>query len=278
MDNLLQVRDLNISYRSSGSKPHLAVCGASFDVQPGEVLGLIGESGCGKTSVVLSILGLLPPNLVEVSGSISFRGTNLLTTSEAALQRIRGAEISFVSQEPEIALCPVMRVGRQIAEILRAHKSWSASQCRAESERMLAHVGFPDPAGIAKRYPHQLSGGQRQRVLLAQALACDPTLVLLDEPTASLDAHSQQEIVSLLHQVRRQTNVAILLISHAPEVHASLADRLVVMAEGQIIEQGNVRQVFTRPSDSRTRRLLTRNLPSRSDKIASPQTSELQLV
>jgi peptide/nickel transport system ATP-binding protein len=226
----------------------------------------------------LSILGLLPRNLVEVSGSILFRGRNLLTTPEAALQRIRGAEISLAFQEPEIALCPVMRVGQQITEILRAHKDWPASQCRTESEQMLARVGFPDPAGVAKRYPHQLSGGQRQRVLLAQALACGPALVLLDEPTTSLDALSQQELVSLLHQVKHETNAAILLINHAPEVHASLADRLVVMAEGQIIEQGGVRRLFTRPSDSRTRKLLTRNLQSGSDKVPSPQTSELQLI
>ena len=278
MQDLLQVRELKICYRSQGAQPYQAVRGVSFDIRAGEVLGLMGESGCGKTTIALSLLGLLLRDCVSVSGSIVFRGQDLLTLNESVLRRIRGAQISLIYQEPEIALCPVMRVGQQIAEIIRAHKKMSASRRQAEAESLLARVGFPDARMIASRYPHQLSGGQRQRVLLAQALSCAPALIVADEPTASLDARSQGEFLALLRQVKDQTGTAMLLISHTPEVQASLADRLVVMVEGRIREQGDVRHIFRQPCDPRTRKLFERNVALRGNVAANPPANEHQLV
>lgn len=278
METILQVRDLTISYPARGPQRHQAVCGVSFDIQCGQVLGLMGESGCGKTSTALSILGLLPANKAEVSGRILFRGKDLLKLQEREMRPIRGAGISLVYQEPEMALCPVMRVGRQVEEILRAHKPWLRSRCRTESETLLARVGFSDAGQIARRYPHQLSGGQRQRVLLAQALACEPALIILDEPTASLDARSRQEFIALLQEVKEQTHAAMLLISHTPEVQASLADRLAIMADGRIVEQGEVRDIFVFPRDPQTQKLLHARSPDqllrRSGNLQQP---ELQL-
>lgn len=259
MAPLLQVRDLSVSYRQESAERHQAVAAVSVDIHAGEVLGVMGESGCGKTTLALCILGLLPRDRTDISGSILFRGRELMGMKETALRKIRGAEISLVYQEPEIALCPVMRVGQQIAEVLRAHKSWAAGRCRAEARSLLARVGFENPSQIADRYPHQLSGGQRQRILLAQALACEPALIVADEPTASLDARSQSEFLDLLRRLKDETGTAMLLISHVPEVQATLADRLVVMSHGQIIEQGDIRQVCQHPADPRTRKLLERN-------------------
>jgi ABC-type glutathione transport system ATPase component len=278
MQNLLQVRELKICYRSQASEPYQAVRGVSFDIRVGEVLGLMGESGCGKTTIALSLLGLLSRDCANVSGSIVFGGQDLLTLNESALRRIRGAQISLIYQEPEIALCPVMRVGQQVAEIIRAHKKMSASRCQVEAESLLARVGFPDSRMIASRYPHQLSGGQRQRVLLAQALSCAPALIIADEPTASLDSRSQGEFLALLRQVKDQTGTAMLLISHTPEVQASVADRLVVMAEGRIIEHGDVRHIFRQPCDTRTRKLLERNVAPRAHTASNPPATEHQLV
>lgn len=266
MDCLLQVRDLSVCYRSRSTERHQAVAGVSFAIRSGEVVGLMGQSGCGKSTVALSLLGLLPKDRADISGSIVFRGKDLLTMKEPALRKIRGAEISLVYQEPEIALCPVMQVGRQIAEVIRAHREWPASRCRAQAESLLARVGFTDPGKIAGRYPHQLSGGQRQRVLLAQALACEPALIIADEPTTSLDARSQRDFLALLRKLKEETHTAMLLVSHTPEVQASLADRLLVMADGKIIEQGDVRQLCRYPVDPRTRTLLERNSTPRAER------------
>jgi ABC-type glutathione transport system ATPase component len=263
MECLLQVRNLSVCYRRESSDLHQAVSGVSFDIERGEILGLMGESGCGKSTVALSLLGLVQRDFADISGSIIFQGRELLGMKEAQLRKIRGAEISLVYQEPEIALCPVMRVGLQIAEVVRAHRAWASSRGRAEAENLLARVGFADASQIAGRYPHQLSGGQRQRVLLAQALACGPALIVADEPTASLDARSQADFLALLRHLKDETGTAMLLISHAPEIQAQLADRLLVMADGQIIEQGDVRQVCLHPSDPRTRKLLERNASRR---------------
>lgn len=278
MQDLLQVRDLKICYQSQGSQPYQAVRGVSFDIRAGEVLGLMGESGCGKTTIALSLLGLLSRDYADVSGSIAFGGQDLLTLNESALRRIRGAQISLIYQEPEIALCPVMRVGQQIAEIIRAHKKMSASRCQVAAESLLARVGFPDSRMIASRYPHQLSGGQRQRVLLAQALSCAPALIVADEPTAFLDSRSRGDFLTLLLQVIAQTGTSMLLISHTPEVHASLADRLLVMAEGQIVEHGDVRHIFRQACDPRTRKLLARNVAPRAHLASNPPATEHPLV
>ncbi len=259
MEDLLQVRDLTVRYRPGLGQERPAVAGVSFDVAPGEVVGLMGESGCGKTSIAMALLGLLPRGRAEVSGSVRFQGQDLLSMDERGLQKVRGAGISMVYQEPAIALSPVMRVGDQIAEVIHAHRNWSWKCCRAEAGLMIARVGLPPTDRTYSSYPHQLSGGQRQRVLLAEALACEPQFVIADEPTAALDACSQAEFLALLRQLKKQLRVAFLLISHTAEIQASLADRLLVMSEGRIVEQGCFHDLYASPSHPCTKAMLRRN-------------------
>lgn len=256
MQNLLQVMDLRVSYRGADAEVRDAVDGVSFAIAPGEVLGLMGESGCGKTSTALALLGLLSDRHAQVSGSVQFRGEEVLSMDARALRALRGSGISMVFQEPEIALSPVMRADDQVAEVIHAHKGLNWKQCRAEAEAALVRVGLPGTQRIFSAYPHQLSGGQRQRVVLAQALACQPALIIADEPTASLDARSQSEMLALLRELKRELGIAILLISHTPEVQAYLADWLMVMAGGRIVEHGTFAELYRNPSHEITRAML----------------------
>ena len=258
---MLTVKNLNIAYRRADGSQHQAVEAASFDLRAGEVLGLMGESGCGKTSIAWALLGLLSREQAHFSGSIEFRGTELLTMEPSALRAVRGAQISMVFQEPGIALSPVLRVRDQVAEVIHAHKNSNWAKCRADAELMLVRVGLPNTQRILSAYPHQLSGGQRQRVVLAQALACDPALLIADEPTASVDARSQSELLTLLRELQRDLGIAILLISHSAEVQARLADRLLVMDRGRIVEQGRFEELYRNPSHACTRAMLRTNQP-----------------
>jgi len=258
METLLKVTELTIRYHSASVAAHEAVTGVSFDVARGEILGVIGESGCGKTSIALALLGLLSRGDAEVSGSVVFRGEDLLAMNEKALQKTRGASISMVYQEPGIALSPVMKVGTQIAEIVRAHRKYSRQECREKAFAMLARVGLPSTERIFSAYPHQLSGGQLQRIVLAQALVCQPALLIADEPTASLDAQSRADFVALLRELKQRLGISLLLISHTPEIQASLADRMVVMKDGKIIEMGRFDDLYSKPSHPYTRTLLAR--------------------
>jgi len=256
LEILLAVNNLSVVYRTpDGGKQH-AVENASFEIGGGEVLGLMGESGCGKTSIALALLGLLSKEQAQVSGSIHFRGKELLTMDDGDLRTIRGAGISMVFQEPGIALSPVLRVREQVAEVIHAHKKLTWEACRKDAELALIRVGLPNTQRIFSAYPHQLSGGQRQRVALAQALACDPALVIADEPTASVDARSQEELLSLMRGLQRDLGVAILLISHSAEVQARLADRLIVMEQGRIVEQARFAELYRNPSHASTRAML----------------------
>jgi ABC-type glutathione transport system ATPase component len=255
-----------------GGVLHPAVDQISFDINTAEVVGLMGESGCGKTSIALSLLGLLPKYKVCVSGSVLFRGQELLAMDEQALQRIRGAEISMVCQEPGISLSPVLRVGDQVAEVFHAHRDCGWKQCRAEAESMLARVGLRETARIFAAYPHQLSGGQLQRVVLAQALACQPALLVADEPTASLDARSQADFLSLLRELKQQFQMSILLISHTPEIQASLADRILVIKDGQIVEEGSFEQICRSPRHPYTRTMLRRGVIAETNESSERET------
>jgi ABC-type glutathione transport system ATPase component len=271
MGTFLQIRDLRIRYRSAELTELQAVDAVSFDIAPGEVLGVMGESGCGKTSIALAMLGLLSNARTHRSGSILFRGQDLVAMEERSLQRIRGAEISMVYQEPGIALSPFMTVGEQIAEVVHAHRDWSWKQCRSEARSILTRVGLPSTDRIISAYPHQLSGGQLQRVVLAQALVCRPALLIADEPTAALDARSQADFVALLRELNQQLDVSILLISHAPEIQASLADRILVMKDGRIVEQGRFEDLYWKSSHPYTKTLLRRN-----SAVGTDAESELQ--
>lgn len=244
---LLRVRGLTVHYRTDDGAEISAVDEASFDIASGEVVGLLGESGCGKTTVGLSLLGLLPPAGCLVGGSISFRDRELTGLDDGKFQKIRGAEISMIFQEPGIALSPVMRVGDQIAEVIRAHRPWSRRRCREEAKAVLEQVRFSDAARIYAAYPHQLSGGQRQRVVIGQAIACRPALVIADEPTTALDATVQAEILTLLRELKERFQIALLAISHNPAILAGLAERVLVMYAGRIVEAGGLLQVLRHP-------------------------------
>lgn len=258
MESLLQVRNLTIRYHATSLRPHQAVDRVCFDIAPGEVVGLMGASGSGKSSIALALLGLLPGESAEISGSVLLRGQELLALHESALQKIRGATISLAFQEPEISLSPMMRAGDQVAEVIHAHRCWDWTRCRVEAESMLARVGLTQTARIFSAYPHQLSGGQRQRVVLAQALCCNPALLIADEPTASLDARSQADFLALLRRLKDESQISMLLISHTPEIQASLADRLLVMKDGRIVEQGSFDELYRSPSHAYTRVTLQR--------------------
>jgi len=203
----------------------------------------MGESGCGKTTLSLAMLGLLAKEQAAVSGSVMFRGRELLGLDERLLAKVRGAKISLVSQEPGIALSPVMRAGDQIAEVLHAHRKWDWAQCRVEARSWLARVGLMPIDRIYASYPHQLSGGQLQRVVLAQALACEPEIVIADEPTASLDALTQSSFLALLRELKSQLGISVLLISHSAHVQANMADRVLIMKEGRIVEEGRFNEI-----------------------------------
>ncbi len=254
-DPLLAVRDLEVRYRSAPGSPVTAVDGVSFDLAPGEALGLLGESGCGKTSLALAIPGLLPPGGRISGGSLRFRGRRLEELSERRLETVRGAEIGLVFQEPALALHPMRKVWAQVAEVLKAHRAWSKKRCRRRARELLAEVGLGGDE-IGDAYPHQLSGGQRQRVVIAQALACRPALVIADEPTAALDATTEKEVLELLGRLKRRLGTAFLYISHDPQVLSSIADRLLVMYAGRLVEEGPRDRVLGAPLHPYTEALL----------------------
>lgn len=258
MGRLLEVQNLTIEYATRGSDSFRAVEDLSFEVKAGEVVGLMGESGCGKSSTALALLGLLSEKTAMISGSALLRERELLGMQEKELQKVRGSEISLIFQEPEIALSPVMRVGDQIAEVVRAHRRWNWKRCRSEAAELLERLGLKPAARIFNSYPHQLSGGQRQRIVLAQAISCRPRLLVADEPTASLDVESQNEFISLLRNLRNETSLSILLISHSPALQARLADRLLVMRNGRIVERGSFERLFENPAHDYTRTMLRR--------------------
>ena len=254
MEPLLEVRDLSVRFDADEGTVH-AVDRMSLDLEAGQVLGIVGESGCGKSVTALSILGLLPQT-ATVSGSIRFQGTELLGGSRSRLRKIRGREISFVFQEPMTSLNPVFRVGDQIEEVLREHLRLSRRAARARVVELLDLVHIPDPGRRADEYPHQLSGGMRQRVVIAMALACDPKILIADEPTTALDVTIQAGILDLLRELRERLGTAIILITHNLGVVADLADRVVVMYAGRKAEEAPVRELFASPQHPYTIGLL----------------------
>jgi oligopeptide/dipeptide ABC transporter ATP-binding protein len=253
---LLEVRDLAVEYRTRQGPPVQALDEVALDVGGGESVGVLGESGCGKTTLLLAILGLLPASARVVRGSARFRGRDLLTLGERERRAVRGAEVAIVFQDPALALNPVRRVGWQVAEVAAAHHAWSRARCRAAAVDALGEVSLPEPERLYEAYPHELSGGQRQRVLIAQALVCRPALVLADEPTAALDATTAAELRALLGGLQRRLGLALLLVSHDLSSIAALAHRAVVMYAGRVVESGTPAQVFGSPLHPYSRGLL----------------------
>ena len=256
---LLEVRGLTtefVSPRTGVRRVVRAVDGVSFEIAPGEILALAGESGSGKSVTALSILRLVPPPGRIVSGSIRFEGRDLLTVDEPDLLRVRGARIGFVFQEPMTALNPVFTVGDQIAEALEVHGVARGAAARARAVELLDAVRIPEPARRARDFPHQLSGGMRQRVLIAAAMACRPPLVIADEPTTALDATIQADILDLLVAMRREHGLSLLLITHDLGIVGRVADRVAVMYAGRIVETGPAPDVLRSPRHPYTRGLL----------------------
>ncbi|WP_454816136.1 ABC transporter ATP-binding protein [Labrys neptuniae] len=253
---LLQVRDLSVAFRTEG-QPELAVDKVSFSLDKGETLALVGESGSGKSVTALSIVQLLNyPAASHPSGEVLFRGENLLGAPEKTLQRVRGADITMVFQEPMTSLNPLHTIERQVGEILSVHRGLSKRAARARSLELLTQVGIREPEKRLDAYPHQLSGGQRQRVMIAMALANDPDLLIADEPTTALDVTVQAQILALLKEMQLRTGMAMLFITHDLSIVRKLADRVCVMLKGRIVDAGPTGQVFANPTSDYTRRLL----------------------
>jgi peptide/nickel transport system ATP-binding protein len=251
---LLEVRDLSVRFDTDEGTVH-AVDRMSLELAPRQVLGIVGESGCGKSVTALSILGLLPKT-ATVTGSARFEGAELLGASRSRLRKIRGREISFVFQEPMTSLNPVLRIGNQIEEVLREHMDLSRAGARQRAVELLDLVHIPDPHRRVSEYPHQLSGGMRQRVMIAMALACDPKILIADEPTTALDVTIQAGILDLLRELRERLGTAIILITHNLGVVADLADRVVVMYAGRKAEEAPVGELFAHPQHPYTMGLL----------------------
>jgi microcin C transport system ATP-binding protein len=253
---LLEVRDLSIVFRQ-GTRETLAVDRISFDIAQGETVALVGESGSGKSATALSIMKLLPyPTAHHPSGTIRFKGQDLLTMSERQIREVRGNDISIIFQEPMTSLNPLHTIEKQIGEILLLHRGLAGAAARDRTVDLLKQVGIPDPAGRLQAYPHQLSGGQRQRVMIAMALANEPDLLIADEPTTALDVTVQAQILRLLKDLQTRLGMAMLFITHDLGIVRKLADRVCVMKEGKIVEQGPVERVFTAHEHPYTRALL----------------------
>ncbi|MGW3466878.1 ABC transporter ATP-binding protein [Saccharopolyspora sp. NPDC000995] len=253
---LLEVRDLSVVFARKGEPPVTAVDGISFDVDPGRTVGLVGESGCGKSVTSLAIMGLLPSTGAEVSGSINFDGTDLLQLPRRELDQRRGRDLSMVFQDPLTSLNPVVPIGLQVSEVIERHRGLPRKEAMPEAEDLLRRVGIPDPRRRLKEYPHQLSGGMRQRALIAMALACKPRLLIADEPTTALDVTIQAQILQLLTELVVETETALIMITHDLGVVAGLCDEVNVLYAGRVVERAARHELFARPRHPYTAGLL----------------------
>jgi len=258
-NHLLEVRDLRTHFPTRAGLVR-AVDGVSFYLDRGELLGLVGESGCGKSMTALSVMRLIAKPGRIVGGEILFDGKDLLKLSDSEMRQMRGDDIAMIFQDPMTSLNPVFTVGEQIAEALRLHRKLSSKQARQATIEAMREVAIPDPARRIVDYPHQLSGGMRQRIMIAMALACNPKLLIADEPTTALDVTIQAQILELLDDLRKQRDLAVLLITHDLGVVAEVADRVAVMYTGRIVEESPVDELFARPKHPYTEGLL-RSVP-----------------
>ncbi len=259
MAHLLEVQNLQTQFPTRGGLVK-AVNDVSFFIDAGELVGLVGESGCGKSITALSLMRLISPPGKIAGGSIKFKGEELLKASENRMREIRGDDVSMIFQDPMTSLNPVYTVGEQIAEALRLHRKLDKKAAWKQAIEAMREVSIPDPARRADDYPHQLSGGMRQRVMIAMALACDPELLIADEPTTALDVTIQAQILELLNELRQTRKLAVLLITHDLGVVAEVADRVCVMYTGKIVEESPVAELFAKPKHPYTQGLL-RSVP-----------------
>jgi oligopeptide/dipeptide ABC transporter ATP-binding protein len=256
MARILEVRNLSVGYASQTGEMCPAIVSVGFDIGPGEILGVLGESGSGKSTLAASILRLLPANGRVELGTIRFEGRDVLQLDRRELEGIRGRRIAMIDQEPSIVLHPTMRIRDQVGEILRQHEGLPRRFQRERTGQILAELFPTDGERIADSYPHELSGGQRQRVLIAQAIACRPSLIVADEPTASLDATTEREILAVLLSLRQKFGLAIILITHSPLLLAGVSDRVLVLYAGRVVEIGPTASVLASPLHPYTGALL----------------------
>lgn len=243
---VLNVKDLHTSFKTDDGNVNV-VNGVDFQVHPGEVLGIVGESGCGKSVTSLSVMGLVPSSIGNVSGRIEFNGENLIEASEKRMREIRGNHIAMIFQEPMTSLNPVFTIGNQMVEALNIHRRWQKKKANAYAVDMLKKVGLARAELLMNEYPHQLSGGMRQRVMIAMAMICEPTLLIADEPTTALDVTIQAQILDLMKSLNRDTNTAIMMITHDLGVVADMCQRIVVMYAGKIVEEADLNTIFKQP-------------------------------
>ena len=271
---LLSVRDLTVAFTRRGEPDTVAVDGVSFDVAPGEIVGLVGESGCGKSVTSMAITRLLPARGVRVTGSAMMDGVDLLTLPESAMREKRGRDLSMVFQDPLSSLNPVVPIGVQVTEVLTRHRGMRKEAARTEAADLLDRVGIPDPRRRLDSYPHQLSGGMRQRALIAIALACRPKLLIADEPTTALDVTIQAQILELLREMVRDTGAALVMITHDLGVVAGLCETVNVLYGGRIVERAQRHRLFGTPRHPYTNGLLGSiprlDSPAGEDLVAIP--------
>ncbi|MEU7525310.1 ABC transporter ATP-binding protein [Saccharothrix sp. NPDC042600] len=253
---LLEVRDLRVVFQRRGTEPFSAVDGVSFDVDPGQTVGLVGESGCGKSVTSLAIMGLLPARGNKVTGSVRFEGTDLLKLSNREMRDRRGRDLGMVFQDPLSSLNPVIPIGLQVTEVLERHRDMPRKKAMVEAAELLDKVGIPDPTRRLSEYPHQLSGGMRQRALIAIALACRPRLLIADEPTTALDVTIQAQILALLKELVQDTGTALIMITHDLGVVAGLCDEVNVLYGGRVVERAERHELFAEPRHPYTHGLL----------------------
>lgn len=255
MQHLLEVKDLTTVFTGDYGK-NISVDHVSFHVDQGEVVCIVGESGCGKSVTSLSIMGLLGRGGAVIDGSVLFDGKDLLTMKEKELDQIRGDELTMIFQDPLTSLNPVFTVGSQLTESIRIHMHLSKEQARERAIDLLTKVGMPDAEQVIRKYPHTLSGGMRQRVMIAMALSCNPKLLIADEPTTALDVTIQAQIMKLLKELQQENHMSMILITHDIGLVANTADRVLVMYAGQIIEEATAEEIFTHPKHPYTKALL----------------------
>ena len=255
MPHLLEVEGLTTVFDSDYGRT-VSVDHVNFHVDKGEVVCIVGESGCGKSVTSLSIMGLLGRGGTVTEGSVVFEDKNLLTMTEKELDKIRGDRLTMIFQDPLTSLDPVFTVGNQLMESIQKHMRLSKEEARKRAEQILGKVGMPDPNGVMKKYPHTLSGGMRQRVMIAMALCCNPGLLIADEPTTALDVTIQAQIMALLRNLQKESGMSMILITHDIGLVASMADRVIVMYAGQMIEEAPVKELFAAPAHPYTKALL----------------------
>jgi len=273
--SLLEVKELRTHFPTRAGIVR-SVDDVSFSIEEGELLGLVGESGCGKSITALSVMGLISPPGKIVGGSIKFKGEELTTASRERMREIRGDDIAMIFQDPMTSLNPVYTVGEQIAEAIRLHRKLDKKAAWNAAVESMREVSIPSPDRRAKDYPHQLSGGMRQRVMIAMALACDPELLIADEPTTALDVTIQAQILELINELRISRKLAVLLITHDLGVVAEVADRVCVMYTGRIVEESGVDELFERPKHPYTRGLL-RSVPKLTE-VGAAKAHQLQTI